>query len=341
MTGDGNLLAGWERSAGLHAPPAPADGVLAPNGAGYLLAVGPPAQRLYPRAASAARWASVLALPVVLAMPFVLVPAPYGALGVAALGALACWLPGAVLGAFARGRLASRLEAGEGRLSRLAGTVADQATVPSLFAGRPAVLATSDCLGVVETRGIDFDVRLGDGTLVRVPARDAVLLGRGSRVRGQPSCGPVTLAVSGGGARLRSALLSADGWVSRLLGLAMRELTLGPGDPVEICGALDFEPDESGRGGFRRGPALRAVLRPVDGMPVVVRKLAPGTAARPDSGAAVSELEPARRQGDGRALPAAGRLAELVAGAAPHRGAGAEGHDEADPGDDRPADDDR
>jgi hypothetical protein len=278
---DGNLLAGWEQSAGLRAPPAPEEGALVPNGTGYLVAAGPVSQRVYPRTAAAARVLSALSLPVVAAMPFLLVPAPYGALGVAALGALACWLPRALLDGITRSRLNHRLKmtwtssaaaAGRGKLVRFAGVVADQATVPSLFNARPVVLATSDCAGVTETRGIDFDVQLASGARVRVSARDAVLLGRGQRVRGQPSCGPLTLTVAGGAPRLHSALLSTDGWAARLLGMTARELTLGPGDAVEICGALDFEPDPDTQSGFARGPAMRAVLRPWGGAPVIVQK---------------------------------------------------------------------
>jgi hypothetical protein len=274
VSADSNLLAGWERSAGLHAPPAPAEGVLAPRGAGYLLAVGSPSQRLHPRAAAAARWAPAMAVPIVALMPFVLVPSPYGPLGVAALSALACWLPGRLLAGFARARLARRLDAAvrAGRLVRLTGTVADQATVPSLLTGRPAVLASSACTGVVETRGFDFDVLLADGRRVHVPARDALLLGRPQRVRGQPSCGPVTLSLAHGQPRLRSALLSDGGWVDRLFGLAAHELTLGPGDAVDLHGALVLEPDERTQQGFGRGPALRAVLRPGDGLPVIVTR---------------------------------------------------------------------
>jgi hypothetical protein len=290
---DGNLLAGWEQSAGLRAPPAPADGALVPNGTGYLLAVGPVSQRIYPKTAAAARVLSGLSLPIVAAMPFLLVPAPYGPLGVAVLGALACWLPRALLDGITRSRLVHRMETAparatiaaapgtkaraathRGRVVRFTGTVAEQATVPSLFTGRPVVLATSDCAGVAETRGIDFDVQLAGGERVRVPARDALLLGRGQRVRGQPSCGPLMLTVAGGATRLQSALLSTEGWLAHLLGMTARELTLGPGDTVEICGVLDFEPDPDTQRGFARGPALRAVLRPSGGVPVIVRKQA-------------------------------------------------------------------
>jgi len=284
---DGNLLVRWERSAGLRAPGAPAEGALVPNGTGYLLSVGSPAQRLYPRAWAASRWLSVLSLPVVAAMPFVLVPAPYGLAGVAALVAFSCWLPGAAVGAMARARMTRRLErtplwstgSGEGawsppagRLVRLRGTVAAQPTVASLFTGRPVVMATSDCAGAVETRGIDFAVELDGGHVLRVPAREALLLGRFQRVRGQPSCGPLALGMVAGQRRLRSALLHADGWVGRLLGLAARELTLAPGDPVEVCGVVDFEADPEAQRGFERSPAVRPVLRPFAGMPVLVAR---------------------------------------------------------------------
>jgi hypothetical protein len=80
------------------------------------------------------------------------------------------------------------------------------------------------------------------------------------------------VTVTGGAARLQSALLSTDGWLARLWELTARELTLGPGDPVEICGALDFEEDPNRQRGFSRGPALRPVLRPWGGAPVIVRK---------------------------------------------------------------------
>jgi hypothetical protein len=281
---DGNLLAGWEQSAGLRAPPAPEEGALVPNGTGYLIAVGPVSQRIYPKTSAVASVLSGLSVPVLAAMPFLLVPAPYGPLGVLSLGALACWLPRACLEGITRSRLDHLLKTAtlsptvpaaasrRGKLVRFAGVVAEQPTVPSLFTGRPVVLATSDCAGVAETRGIDFDVQLSGGERVRVPARDAVLLGRGQRVRGQPSCGPLTVTVSGGAARLHSALLSTDGWLAQLVGMTARELTLGPGDAVEICGALDFEEDRETQRGFSRGPALRPVLRPWGGAPVIVRK---------------------------------------------------------------------
>jgi hypothetical protein len=312
---DGNLLVRWERSAGLRAPGAPAEGALIPNGTGYLLSVGPVAQQLQPRAWAASRWLSLMALPVVAAMPFLLVPAPYGLAGVAALVALSCWLPGAAVSALARARMMRRLErtplwspnarmgvgvgvgAGAraegsvgakpglsmpptGGLVRLRGTVAAQPTVSSLFTGQPVVMATSGCAGAVETRGIDFAVRLDGGQVVRVPAREALLLGRFQRVVGQPSCGPLALDLIGGQRRLRSALLRADGWVGRLLGLAARELTLSPGDPVELCGTVDLEPDPEAQRGFERSPAVRPVLRPFAGMPVlVVRPDAPSPTA--------------------------------------------------------------
>jgi hypothetical protein len=67
-------------------------------------------------------------------------------------------------------------------------------------------------------------------------------------------------------------LLSADGWLARVVGLAARELTLSPGDAVEIGGVVDLEPDPDAQRGFERSPALRPVLRPAAGLPVIVRK---------------------------------------------------------------------
>ena len=291
---------GWERSAGLRAPRAPEEGALVANGTGYLLAVGPPAQRLHPRAWSAGRWVSVMAMPVVAAMPFLLVPSPYGLVGVGALLAFAWWSPGAALGALARARLTRRLAraplwsptdrdptrpASAGRLVRLRGTVSAQPTVPSLFTTSPVVMATSDCAGAVETRGIDFIVELDSGHRVNVPARDAILLGHSQRVRGQPSCGPVALSLVAGRWRLRSALLSSDGWLARLVGLAARELTLSPGDAVELGGVVDLEPDPGAQRGFERSPALRSVVRPAAGLPVIVRKRDGDGAGDGDGGA--------------------------------------------------------
>jgi hypothetical protein len=278
------LLVGWARSAGLRAPAAPVEGALAPNATGYLLAVGPSSHRLYPELALYARWSPALTLPTVAAIPFLLVPAPYGPLGVALLSALVCWLPWAGLGMVARARLGRHLAraplvsasrpARAGQRIRLEGTVAEQPTVPALFTGRPVVLATSDYAGVVETRGIDFDVRLPDGELVHVPARDALLVGRARRVAGAPSCGPLALSLEGGQPRFASALLSAQGWLGRLLRFSARELTLSPGDAVELCGTLEHQPDPRGQHGFRRQPPLRPVMRPSGEVPVLVRKRA-------------------------------------------------------------------
>jgi hypothetical protein len=151
------------------------------------------------------------------------------------------------------------------------------------------VLAASDCAGVTETRGFDFDVRLADGTLVRVPARDIVLLGRRQRVRGQPSCGPITVSFSGGDEpRLCSALLADRGVLDHLLERFVHEVTLGPGDPVQLFGALDVEAHPSTESSFAREPALRAVLRPAAGLPIIVYK-------RP---AAADEPEPAAGPAD-------------------------------------------
>jgi hypothetical protein len=273
VSDEATLVADWERSAGLRAPPAPADGVLAPRGVGYLIAIGPPSDRLHPRLATAGRWLPALAVPVIAALPFVLVPAPYGVLGVAGLAALACWLPGKLVAGIARVRLWRRLAAAVRRrqLVRLTGVVAEQKTVPSLLTGRPVVLAVSDCAGVTETRGFDFDVRLDDGTPLRVPARDAILFGRRHRLRGEPRCGPITLTLSGNGPRLSSGLLAGRGFLDRVFERLAYEVTLGPGDVVEIYGARDVEPDPNGERSFGRGPAFRSVVRPAAGLPVCVR----------------------------------------------------------------------
>jgi hypothetical protein len=68
--------------------------------------------------------------------------------------------------------------------------------------------------------------------------------------------------------------------------MTARELTLGPGDAVEICGALDFEEDLEVQRGFSRGPALRPVLRPWGGAPVIVRK---ALSSRPGTVTSVAE----------------------------------------------------
>jgi hypothetical protein len=284
-TTETQLVVGWERSVGLRAPPAPRQGPLVPNGTGYLLAVGPSSLRLHPRLGPWARWSPVLTLPVVAVTPFLLVPAPYGPLGAALVAALACWLPWAALGAATRARLKRHLsgaplltswrQAKPGQVVRLEGTVPEQPTAPSLFSNSPTVLATSQYGGATETRGIDFHVRLADGDEVHLSAREALLLGRSRRIRGLPACGPLAVSLDGGEPRLASALLAVQGWVGRLLRFSARELTLAPGDRVELCGTVDHqpEPDKKGQGGFGRGPAFRTVLIPSAGIPVLVRKI--------------------------------------------------------------------
>lgn len=279
---DAKLLVVWERSAGLRAPPAPQQGALTPNPTGYLLAVGSAGRRMYPRLAAWARWSPALTIPTVAAMPFLLVPSPYGPLGVALLAAFAVWLPRAGLAASAAARIKRHLartprlsswrQGRPGQPVRIEGIVALQPTVPSLFTNQPVVLARSDYAGATETRGIDFGVRLDDGELVHVPARDALLLGRSRRVRGLPACGPLALILDRGERRFASGLLSLQGWVSGLLRFSAHELTLSPGDRVELCGIVDREPDVEAEGGFSRDPSLRTVLRPSPGVPLLVRK---------------------------------------------------------------------
>jgi hypothetical protein len=56
---------------------------------------------------------------------------------------------------------------------------------------------------------------------------------------------------------------------------------------------LDYEPDPHTQRGFARGPALRAVLRPAAGVPVIVSKMvAPVVEALPPApGTVTSDVE--------------------------------------------------
>jgi hypothetical protein len=155
---------------------------------------------------------------------------------------------------------------------RLRGIVVEQATAPSLFAGRASVLARSEYGGAVETRGIDFRVRLADGETLYVPARSTLLLGRADRIHGTPACGPVTLRRGEGEPRLVSALLSVRGFLTRLGRLPARELTIAPGDEIEVCGTIAREPAVDGETGFGRTPSVRAVLHPAGEVPALVHK---------------------------------------------------------------------
>lgn len=282
QTPEAQLLEGWERSAGLRVAPAPVEGPLVPNGTGYLVALGPASQRLYPRATRWARWSPLATVPGIMLLPFLLVPSPYGPLGVGVLAAVGCWLPGAGLRAVGQARLQRHLaraplvanwrQVEPGQVVRLRGTVMEQSTAPGLFSGRPAVLARSEWAGVSETRGMDFRVELTDGEVVWVAARDVALLGAAEHVPGNPACGPLALRMDDGQPRLASALLSVQGWFGRLLRFPAHELTLAPGDEVELCGTIHREPAPDGESALGRAPPLRTVLRPAGRIPALVRK---------------------------------------------------------------------
>jgi hypothetical protein len=208
------------------------------NGTGWLIATGGTAVRLRPASVHALMGgAGTLGMVALLHLA--------GALG--ALEAAAV-LPGiaatmALTSVAAQGFMRRRLrrapllhrlaDAPPGATVRLLGTVAAQETVPSLFGRHPAVLCRSRLALADETRGIDFWLNTAAGERLRVHIRGALMLDRP-----------------------RPLIDPAPG-----LHEGAREVTLGPGDPVELCGQLHRQADPSGEAAPGRGTPLCWSLR--------------------------------------------------------------------------------
>jgi hypothetical protein len=115
-----------------------------------------------------------------------------------------------------------------------------------------------------EIRGMDFLVDLPGGETVVVSARDAYLLAPGA-VIDVVSCRIVDVVTAPLGRVVRK---DADGTVIESV---LAELTVGPGEEVEIYGVLDWEVNQAAAGSPGRAGALAPVLRASDGVPLVVR----------------------------------------------------------------------
>jgi hypothetical protein len=264
-----------DRTAGLSAPAARPDGELPANGIGWRIGEGGPTRRLHPRLLRGSFWlgmfayvgsngATMLGLSPGLAFLVGILPFTtyLGAVCAAAeLKVRRLW----------RAPRAERLdEWPSGTAVRLTGVVVPAATIPSLFRGTPALLFKSAAGGAQRTQGIDFDLDLEGGQRVRVSVRRALLVDRATRTREPPACGPVTTHQH----RLTSALFTGPSLWARLFGPFPRfEISIGPGDRVEVCGVLHHEPAPDAQAPFARQMATRAVLRaPRRGL-LLVRRL--------------------------------------------------------------------
>jgi hypothetical protein len=129
----------------------------------------------------------------------------------------------------------------DGTLVRVIGEIVEQATIATLFQGRPAVLFRSQVGDADETRGIDFEVQVDGQTRVKVDVRDALLLDELTEIDQPPVCGPVSaLTVKKGPPRLHSDFWSPPPFLARFHRL--RESLLAPGDTVEVLGFYERAP---------------------------------------------------------------------------------------------------
>lgn len=282
--------AAWmERTRGLDAPEAPADGDLPPNGAGWLVSVKPIGGRLHPDlpllvacCAGAAALLATCAAVLAWHRPPLVVPALLGALiPLSFVGLRELAARHRIQSYFARAARPLRLaDVAPGDVVCLSGVIAVQPAVPTLFRGVPAVLFRNCVHNADEVRGIDFDLDLDldGGQQARVCVRRAFLVDRPTHAQQAPACGPVyaELSAEGFGARLRSALL-VDRSPFRTFG-ARYESSVGPGDRVEVAGVLHQELALDAAAPFSRFPPTRFVLRAAAHRPLLVRRLTDGQA---------------------------------------------------------------
>ena len=268
---------------GLVAPVAPPDGHLVPNGTGWRVGEGRLSVRLYPRLSTWAMrsgafsgmgftWANLLGIHNSAALAVVL-----GVLPIAAFVGSIRLTAGMVARRLWRAPRPARLEeCPTGTAVRLAGVISSQATVPTLFRAKPAVLFKSVVGFAEQTQGIDFALDLEDGQRVRICVRRALLVDRARRTREPPACGPVSVDhwSERHRFRLKSDLFSGPSLWARLFGAARRyEASVGPGDRVEVCGVLHHEPAPDDRAPFARQMPVRVVLRAPAKYPLLVRRL--------------------------------------------------------------------
>jgi hypothetical protein len=245
---DANAVAALvERTVGLAAPAAPAEGDLLPTQSGWLLGAGRPPSIKSGKVSKWAQWVMLASYgPYFVATE--LLPPHSHLIFLFLLAPLLLQLPFAIASAtFPRARLKRQLElAGrvgsladvpDGTLVRVSGTVLPQATVPTLFRGVPAVLFRNRMGPADETRGLDFFLGLDNGEQAKVAVRGSFLLDRPPRTREPPVCGPVSLEAVGDAYALRSDMLAfRPSLIARLF--PRYESSVGPGDRIEVCGVV-------------------------------------------------------------------------------------------------------
>jgi hypothetical protein len=251
---DAETLQLWQARAGrIKAPEPPAEGALVPNHTGWLVARGDVHARLWPNFAA---WAGGTGLAFALSAGFARRLIRFAPLfGIVAVG-------GVVALAFAVRNFLTNLTVGRwrkravplipdqaadaGTLVVARGQIAPDATIDTLFRARPAVLWRSSVGAADETRGIDFDLVLADGTRLSVDVRGALLLDQPTRVNEPPACGPVsTLTPKDKPVRIVSNLVTRPSFFSRWQRLY--ETSVGPGDTVEIIGWFERLPPGNAR----------------------------------------------------------------------------------------------
>ena len=268
---------------GLAAPEPPSEGELVPNGSGWLLGRGATLERLHPRlarwlpgvaclAGMGPTWALMLG-----GHPFFAFAFLFGLLPPAVLfSATVLTVNASLRRLVARARAAEQLgSVPDGTFVRVHGVVVAQPTVPSLFAGTPAVLFRNRLGGADETRGIDFEVELASGERVKVCVRDAFLRDLPRPVAGPAACGPVFCDTWGPKRHARLAspkVVPAPPWAT-VARQRLREVAVAPGDAVEICGVLDREPLVDAAAPLGRHIPVALVLRSAPATPLLVRLL--------------------------------------------------------------------
>jgi hypothetical protein len=267
-----------ERTTGLTAPPAPAEGDLVPNQSGWLIGAGQPP---WMKSGSASKRAQVVAM-LSYSLSLAGMELLHWRWAILALLAPLAYSVGA--STFPRGRVKRQLaQAGqvvslvgvpEGTLVRVSGTILPQATVPTLFRGIPAVRFRNRMGMADETRGFDFLLALDNGEQAKVAVRGGFLLEPPKRTWVPPACGPVSpeavMNSDGftGAYTLRSDMLRRDPLFARLLG--RYESSVGPGDRVEVCGVVRHVPAPELR--TPRGVPTRPLIGANEEMPLMVRR---------------------------------------------------------------------
>jgi hypothetical protein len=274
-----------ERTFALAAPEPPPSGALTANGSGWLVGAGARILR-HPRLIRAAvpvgAWLGVFIPDLIdlVGLPHRVPVMLGGALVWAVTIDQTIRLVSRVLISRHLGRAlrpARLAEVPPGTLVAVTGVIPEQATIRTLFRGRPAVLFRHLLAGVRETRGIDFLLDLPWGERVRVSARQAVLLDRPVPAPEPLACGPVSayrLSLAG-----RAALEPPPpqgrrfGPFGRFRQRQAFEASVGPGSRVEVVGVVDQQADPDAASSFDRHTPVELVLRAPGDAPLYVRSV--------------------------------------------------------------------